>query len=167
MRIKQNDGFERIIEFEPGHDCIRFECIHGSANCKPGAGGSHGRSSMGIRFVLIGKKGAVQFLIWTGWLPEPEPFRMEKTVPIPADLGIHAKTLLWNQQPRFDCKYIPAGCYYDGSGLRAADPFRVLLSHGEQALWSYLEAEYLYQFQGGTPPAVPQYQWPERSLETV
>lgn len=34
---------ERIVKFERGFDCIKFQCIHGSDKCFPGSGGSHGK----------------------------------------------------------------------------------------------------------------------------
>ena len=67
---ERDEMMEHITKFIAGHDCIRFECAHGSSACAPGAGGSHGRGGMKILFVSKGGFGAVQFLIDAGWLPQ-------------------------------------------------------------------------------------------------
>ena len=144
---------ERIIRFEPGYDCIRFECVYGSKTCIPHTGGSHGVHGLTIRFVLRGDAGAVQFVIYSGWLPEPQPYGQAHYMA--ADLGCHSRT------PRYDgqgsmgpCELLDGTpCYYDGSGLNAEEPFRILCSFGHEALWAYLEEMYRHTFEGADFPA--------------
>ncbi len=62
-------GLTRKVLFEAGHNCIDFECRWGQRNCQPETGDSHGVGSLGIRWLVTGDKGAVQFLLYTGWLP--------------------------------------------------------------------------------------------------
>ena len=96
-------SFERIVRFERGYDCIKFECVNGLKSCKPGSGGSHGAHGLQIRFVLKGDEGAIQFLLFTGLLPKTvestfQPFGgwCDREPFIPCDLGYHSK------KPRYD-----------------------------------------------------------------
>lgn len=155
--------FRRMVRFEPGHDCLRFECRHGSATCIPGTGGSHGRHGLQIRFVLKGDKGAIQFLLMTDWTPEPTH---ETRFIMPADIGYHAKEPQYDDQEAMDddCEYTGGVCYYDGSGLKAEEPFRVLCNEGDEALWQYLEAVYRSRFEGADYPESKPYKHAPRGL---
>ena len=104
---------KRVLHFEPGFDCIRFECKHGSKICKPGGGGSHGRHGLQMRWVVLGDKGAVQFLLMTGWSVEPGEFGNEfrqstsELYPMPSDLGYHSLVPHYEGQPsRGECEYL-------------------------------------------------------------
>lgn len=162
--ISQSEGFTRFLELECGHNCLLFECIRGEAACKPGTGGSHGQHGLQIRFVLRGPKGAVQFLIFTGWVPLPpktpvpfQPFFM------PADLGYHSPTARYKGQTGMtDCEYIAGGCFYDGSSLNAELPYRTLVNRGEEALWDFLREYYESVFSGGPFPKSREYLHAER-----
>lgn len=159
-----SDTLERRIEWEPGFDCIRFECRYGKDTCKPGAGGSHGVHGLQIRWLVIGDKGAVQFLLFTNWMVEPERFNARSAfAPLPADLGYHSRTPQYEGQTPFDCEYVPDGkCYYDGSGVNAQEPFAVLCNDGIDALWAYLESYYQHVFEGGEFPRREAYRYAPR-----
>jgi hypothetical protein len=137
---------KHIISFEPGHDCIRFECKFGSKKCRPGSGGSHGVSGLNLRFVVKGKEGAVQFSLLTSWLPHPKKYyeRKNESPALPADLGYHAPKPQYSEQASMGpCPWLDGkDCYYDGSGLNAEIPFDILCTHGQDALWEYLERYY-------------------------
>lgn len=164
--------FTKMVRFEPGHDCIRFECLHGRATCKPGLGGSHGVGSMTIRFVLKGDLGAVQFSLYTGdWLPEPPsyedgPLRDHRRLygPTPSDLGYHSlKPEYEGQTTVGPCEFLGgAECFYDGSGLNAYEPFRVLCNEGDAALWEFLEGYYRCRFWGADFPKGKPYKHQRR-----
>ena len=161
---------EHIVSFEMGHDCIRFECIHGSESCKPGGGGSHGVHGLSIRFVSKGEAGAVQFLLYTGWLPRfvipdeigyrfVDNWGTEFGV-LPADLGYQAKEPQYEEQEPMSksCEYCDGEpCYYDGSGLGAADAMYALVNGGGDALWKFLDAYYDARFNGGDCPEPEEY----------
>lgn len=159
---------EHIIRFEPGYDCIRFECASDSKDCKPNSGGSHGRHGLQIRFVVKGEEGAVQFLLYTSWLPQQ---MLESSIgslaifdwgsgsPIPADLGYHSKTPHYeNQKPITDeCEFFDGPCYYDGSGLNAAHAMYALVNGGDEALWKFLEDYYRTVFEDADFPQAAEY----------
>lgn len=164
---------EHIVKFEVGHDCIRFECVNGSKNCKPGEGGSHGVHGLSIRFVTKGKDGAVQFLLHTGWLPQyAEPdnilfrdIRDWGSHTIPVDLGYHSKTPRHKGQATIQdkCEFCDGQpCYYDGSGLNANDAMYALVNGGDKALWEFLDGYYAATFEGGKYPAPVEYKMPLR-----
>lgn len=162
-------NLERIIKLEPGFDCIRFECKFNSDKCKPGEGGSHGRAGLDIRFVVKGKKGAIQFLLYTGWLPQKtEPSgigtrwieKWSRTEVLPADLGCHSKKPLYEGQEIVSdsCEYCDGKpCYYDGSGLQASNAMYTLVNGGGEALWQFLEEYYNATFEGSPYPEPAEY----------
>ena len=167
---------KHIITFNAGYDCITFECKHGSANCLPGGGGSHGRHGLEIRFVSKGEKGAVQFLLYTGWLPKRiTPSRIGfrdcawgRGDVTPADLGYHSK------MPRYDgqsvmqesCEYCDGQpCYYDGSALNANDAMYALVNGGLKGAWKFLDEYYSCVFEDQPYPMPAEYPASLRSLE--
>ena len=137
---------EHEVVFSPGFDCIRFECRHGSENCRPGFGGSHGRGGVALTFYAKGEKGAIQFAVLTGWEVEPgrRCDRPTSDYPLPSDLGYHSPVQFYPEQEPMtdDCPVLGGKCYYDGSTLNAEEPFRVLCNEGHEALWTYLDAVY-------------------------
>jgi hypothetical protein len=176
MMTEHTKTLERIIRFRRGHDCIRFECINNSPNCKPGSGGSHGIHGLSICFLVKGQAGAVQFLLYTGWLPEQikpnhigtRRFEENKThsyFPMPADLGYHSKTPHYDGQEPIDsdCEYCDGEpCYYDGSGLNAYDAHYALVNGGDRGLWEFLEQYYRHVFEDAEYPAPCEYEKPLR-----
>jgi len=165
---------EHIIKFESGYDCIKFECINSSPGCQPDSGGSHGRHGLNIRFVVKGPLGAVQFLLFTGWMPQraergPAGLHIADwggRYMMPADLGYHSPA------PRYEdhrsmgpCEFLGGQpCYYDGSGLNANDAMYALVNGGDEALWAFLEAYYRCVFEGTEYPTPAEYPMPVRKV---
>ena len=118
---------------------------------------------MEMLFVLKGPKGAIQFLLYTNWqLPHvrkdfEERMRFESVssclvMPMAADIGYHSPKPMYEGQEARECDVLGGKCYYDGSGLRAQEPFDILVSKGLDALWEYLEDDYRERFPTKTTP---------------
>ena len=165
---------EHIVKFEGGYDCIKFECAFESTECCPGAAGSHGKHGLSIRFLSKGDAGAVQFLLYTGWLPQyvvPSGIGVRDVrdwghCTMPADLGYHSRT------PRYDgqepvqpaCEFCDGTpCYYDGSALNASDAMYAFVNGGVVALWAFLDAYYDAAFNDGAYPQPAEYRMPPRT----
>jgi len=153
----------RSLRFEPGYDCRRFECCLGRPDCQPGSDGYHGIGGLSLRFLVRGDKGAVQFLLFTHWLPEPEQFQQYNR-PLPVDLGYHALSPQWDGQKSMgSCESLDgADCYYDGSALNAEEPFRILCNEGDESLWRFLEQYYRATFEDGEQPTGAPYPFMRR-----
>jgi len=92
------------------------------------------------RYVLIGDKGAIQFLYI-----EANEYCCAKAL----DLGYHSPCPVYSDHEPVanDCKFVKGGvCYYDGSTLAAERPLEILLQFGEDLLWKFLELRYHAQF---------------------
>lgn len=140
-------SFKKEITF---HEAWDKRDPNPSINC-----GIHG---VEIRFVLKGKLGAVQFVIYTNWmLPEVTKERKPRYIgkilqdvdlyflyPIPADLGYHSHKPMYDGQEKSteDCPYIGGSCYYSGSGLGAGPVYDVLLREGSDGVWRELKGYY-------------------------
>ena len=169
------EQLEHRVDFERGHDCTRFECVNDSATCKPGSGGFHGIHGLQIRFLSIGPKGAIQFVLSTGWLPQrTEPdgthYRDFQVCagdynPMPMGLGYHAREPQYDGQDSMGaCEYLDgADCYYDGSGRNANDAFYALLNGGGEGLWTFLDSMYACRFEDAPYPTPCEYPKPLRS----
>ena len=134
--------FERWIEFEPAYD-----------RRDPAPKKNYGIHGVSVRFLLRGREGVVQFLLFTNWhLPHVQKeldanflansLGLVLYHPLPADFGYHAKVPFYDGQQRMDCQYIEGGCYYDGSGLDAERFYDILLLEGSDGVWTALEAYY-------------------------
>ncbi|HEX9833460.1 MAG TPA: hypothetical protein VGA66_10330 [Mycobacterium sp.] len=102
-----------------------------------------------MRFVLIGDAGAVQFVVYTGWMLNETPENGWGRV-MAADLGYHSPVPRYEDQAMLtdDCEYLGnKPCYYDGSTLNAELPWRILRHEGGKALWTYLEDYYRSKFE--------------------
>jgi hypothetical protein len=129
VRVTIN-GFERIITFKPGFVCEKWLV-------NPEDGSNHGIASPDILFLLRNDRGAIQFLLMTGWYLNGTTRK-----PMPYDLGYHSPSPMYQEQRMADkeCPWLDnKPCYYDGSSLNAEKPFRILIEEGEEALWEYLE----------------------------
>lgn len=132
------DGFRRRIELSGAWDKT-------SSDPKK----NYGVHGMELRFVLIGEKGATQFLLYTQ-IHLPHVFKNlvrgphAETVlaPMGADIGYHAKEPRYAEQTLRDCPYIEGGCYYDGSSLRAMEFTPEFLAGGDDPVWTMLREEY-------------------------
>lgn len=138
---------KRWIEFEPGHDHI--------VQPIKSYGASYGRHGLNMRFLVEGKKGVVQFLLYTDWLPMVnngytwKPTYEMSIKPMPADIGYHSYKPMYKGQDPMDgkCQYLHnKKCYYDGSGLQAEEYFAELCNRGEEALWKKMEEYYRITF---------------------
>ena len=138
--------FTRRIDFTPSFD---------KRNPKPSQ--NYGIGSMRIRFVLIGAKGAVQWMIGTEWFVASAREHLRKfdhmhkidemRRPQGYDLGYHAyKPVYEGQSQMDDCDILNGPCFYDGSGLNAELLIEPFLSQGEEYLWPALEAYYAHTF---------------------
>lgn len=166
---------EQIIELQQGYDCIKFECKFNSKHCLPKSGGSHGVHGLTMRFTSKGEKGAVQFVLYTGWLPQyAKPDTINSlyvkewgagTSCMPADLGYHSKVPMYDGQDVTQdyCTYCDgAPCYCDGSGLNSIDAMYTLVNGGDKALWSFLDNYYQHIFHGANYPKPTEYEMPLR-----
>jgi len=111
------------------------------------------RHCVEIIFLLKGEKGAIQFLLLSGWfLPESEqafnhmiingqfnPFK-----PFPADLGYHSYIPMYKKHfPEENCAFLDGcRCYYHGSSLMAQRVYDRLLREGDKGVWDELEKSY-------------------------
>lgn len=147
---------KRITRFYRGYDCINFECINDSNRCYPGGGGSHGLHGLDIVFYVNGEKGAVYFILSTGWLPKSEPTNeyidFGKSEPYPVSLGYISKEPFYSYQEKIKERidFLDIDEYYlDRSGLDSKDAFYSLVNGGDDALWSFLEQYYRYTYLEG------------------
>lgn len=151
--ISMVGDFERRVLFEPGANYLH--------ETGPSARGQRG---MRIRFLLVGRLGAEQFLMSTSWTPlgpvdrRVDPYLREAVhvdhwygdppggvvrPPVGYDLGYHWARRLFPDQEPFECDVLPGGrCYYDGSGLAAEWVLREFIAGGEDAVWRQLESRY-------------------------
>lgn len=142
---------ERIITFQPA-----FDKRHEDPKK------NYGIHGVTMRMVLVGEKGATQFVLYTGWhLPHVRDEREMQTMaeptrimieilarPLPADLGYHSLVPQYEGQEKMEhCDYFEGGCYYDGSGLAAEEVFDLLVSDGSDAVWKRLGEEYKRVFE--------------------
>jgi hypothetical protein len=117
---------------------------------------NYGIHGMDLRFVLLGPKGAVQFVCYTGMqLPSvrEELWRKRRTeqydlgAPMGADIGYHAIEPQYEGQSQMDCEYTGTGkCYYDGTSLGAEGFMPTFLAGGDEAVWTMLEDRYASTF---------------------
>lgn len=111
-----------------------------------------------IRYVLLGPKGAVQFVYWrtTG---ESAAFSAEMRTKYgpregdvsdedggwltAVDLGFHSRApMKWQDRTESrECEYV-GKCWYDGSGMHAAPVLTKLMRGGPEAVWRDLEDYY-------------------------
>jgi hypothetical protein len=139
-------SFERRVDISPA-----FDKRHSDPKKNYGIG------SATLRMVLIGEKGATQFVLFTGWdLPHVAAEMMAKPIhdpldikvrfmPSGADVGCHSLLPLHEGQDRSQasCEYLGGRpCYYDGSALMSDDALKILLSEGSDGIWKYLEERY-------------------------
>jgi hypothetical protein len=158
---------ERIVEITPAFDG-RPQAMGGRADwrrptMKTDDGTAHTNYGVGgcdVRMVLKGPLGAVQFVVYTDWLPphvqEERMVGHRQSViglqPMGVDVGYHSPTPQCEGQTNLGpCEYLDGReCYYDGSGLRADEWVRtILLREGSDGIWRALECEYKSLFVDG------------------
>lgn len=103
---------------------------------------NYGIHGCDIIFTLIGEKGAVTFVLFTGWHLPHIVAEMEHTYdqlfkPMPTDIGYHSPYAMYeDQKPREQvCEYIGVPCYVGGSALYSDEYFDVLVKEGTKGLW--------------------------------
>jgi hypothetical protein len=72
--------------------------------------------------------------------------------PMAADLGYHSPYPMYEGHEewggRMECDLLDGGvCYYDGSGLNAEEPWRILRHDGEAAFWRFMDCYWLETFE--------------------
>ena len=130
---------KRIIEFSPGYD-----------KRNPDPKKNHGIHGLEIAFTVKGKEGAVQFLIYTNWMPRScrkawdELVEATILLPMAANRGYHSRVPRYEGQQvtSKDCKWTGGKCYYDGSSLNAEPLLDLLIEEGEEKVWAKLEKYY-------------------------
>jgi len=131
--------FTKLIEWSPAWD-----------KRNPDPSKNYGIHGMNLRFVLIGPKGATQFLVYTNWML-PQNRKDEEMVkayllePLPADIGYHAHVPQYEDQKPFTdhCEYLDDQlCYYDGSSLQSKVVFDRFVEFGEEVVWDELHKRY-------------------------
>jgi hypothetical protein len=140
------DGeLERIFYVRPAYDCIRVQpCVHGSENCIPGTGGSHGRHNAEMHLTVRGVDAEVTLVIFTGWDLPSVPDYCQHGGPTGGGVEFHTARPRYEGQdggePRPDgtCKDW-AACYVDIGYSMSDEPTRLLVAEGSDAVWAWLE----------------------------
>jgi hypothetical protein len=141
---------ERSVSFQAAYD-----------KTDPNPSKSYGVHGVNILFLVKGKHGAIQFLLYTNWhLPHVQAHMDAKTPsgdfpymfhkPMPADIGYHSRVPQYEgQEPMTDeCEHLNGEkCYYDGSSLQAKDVFVLLCEKGDEGIWEELERRYFDMFE--------------------
>lgn len=116
---------------------------------------NYGIHGLDIWFILKGSKGATQFMFTVdAQLPHVNvgPMRGDAGLFSGYDVGYHSLTPQYEGQSSMGpCDLFPGHeCYYDGSGLQAADWVKEIFSikgeRLEEHVWRKLEEEYKYRF---------------------
>jgi len=143
---------ERIFTIRPAYDCIGVQpCVHGSASCIPGTGGSHGRHNAEMYLTVRGGDAEVTLVISTGWdlptVPAHQRISRQMDYPRGAFVELHTARPRYEGQdggparPDGSCKDW-AACYVDSGYLMSDEPTRLLVQEGSEAAWDWLEALY-------------------------
>lgn len=144
-KVKAKVGdFERIVSFMPGFVCP----VSGPK--------SHGIHGVDMIWVLKGDKGAVDFVLFTGWMPQTAG-RLASMVglpPVPASIGWHSNTPLFpaHGKRKGKCPWVDGPCYPDTSFTLSEKAFAILTAEGEEPLWAFLESCYRNQFDKSPRP---------------
>jgi uncharacterized protein (TIGR02996 family) len=143
--VRKVAGFVRRVECSPAFDRRSSDPAQ-----------NYGVGCAKLRWILIGPKGAVQFVLYTNWhLPhvadefEASTHRSTLLRPLPADVGYHSLQPRYEGQEVMDeaCRYLDGRpCYYDGSSLTAQTAFTALVASGDDAIWGLLESYYADTF---------------------
>jgi hypothetical protein len=148
------DKLQRIVTVRSAYDCIGVQpCVHGSKDCIPGTGGSHGRHNAELHMTLRGDDAEVTLVVSTGWdLPTvPADMRLSriKEYPRGAFVELHTAWPRYAGQEPYSGAGGPGdscenwgGCYVDTGYLMADTPTRLLVEKGSDAVWSWLENLY-------------------------
>lgn len=151
--VEQNSNSERVAgyaETENLQRIVKFSKAYDKRN--PEASKNYGVGGVNCWMILKGDKGAVQFAFSTGiYLPhvlDEWEAKGYANKPMGFDVGYHSPTPMYEGQTENDnCDLLPNGkCYYDGSGLRGEDWFKIFMEEGDEAIWKLLEEDYKERF---------------------
>lgn len=114
---------------------------------------NYGIHCVDMCFYLHGKKGVIQFVVFTNWFLEQNrehseidqyPFKYWQS-PMPSDLGFHSYVPVYEGQHLLteSCPLLHSKpCYYDGSTLNAEPVFETLIREGSEGVWKELKRYY-------------------------
>lgn len=181
--MNKKTNLEHIVRFDPGYDCIRFNCKWGDPACKPGTIRSHGWDGIRIRFIVRGDEGVVLFILLTDWIPQyatrqlPASLHIDRWdsagrddcdgfYPFPLDLSHHSRDesqgIIDNQ-----CNFL-GGAYPSCFAFeQAAAAMYALVNGGDEALWEFMDAYYEHAFHGGPLPDPKEYPTEPRDENSV
>lgn len=137
----ETGNLQRIVKFSKAFD-----------KRSPVPSKNYGVGGVNCWMILKGDKGAVQFAFSTGiYLPHVlDEWEAKHYSPKPMgfDVGYHSPTPMYEGQTEMDnCGLLPNGkCYYDGSGLRGDEWFKIFMEEGDEAIWKLLEEDYKERF---------------------
>lgn len=142
-------SFQKWVEFRPAYDCIEVQpCVHGSDRCKPGEGGSHGRCCVLMGLYLRGTKGAVEFLVFTGW-DHPATPEYKHSAPMGGYLTVHSRRPLYeDHEANYTCKLLDDPCFANISATAGEPAFEILRTKGSEGIWQHMEDIYRREFGG-------------------
>ena len=144
---------ERIIKIRPAYDCIEVQpCVHGSKDCIPGTGGSHGRHNAELQMTVRGPDAEVTVVISTGWdhPATPDDVRIARRLDYPKGAFVEFHTAkpryegqesYHRPEPGDSCWGWP-DCYLDTGYLMADTGAKLLVEKGSDAVWEWLENLY-------------------------
>ena len=100
---------------------------------------NYGIHGCDMLWILKGRRGAVEFLVYTGWQLK----HVGDTEPSGAYVGYHSPTQRHEGQACNDCTLVEGGkCYSDRGYLYAAEVFDILRREGSDGVWRELEEFY-------------------------
>jgi hypothetical protein len=142
---------ERAFHVKPAYDCIGVQpCVHGSKDCIPGTGGSHGRHNAELIFTVSGPDVEVSLVVFTGWdlptVPVHQRITRDGNYPYPRGAWVELHTARPRyegqdrEEPRPDgtCRDW-AACHLDTGYSMSDEPTRLLVEKGSDAMWEWLE----------------------------
>ena len=146
--------FERIVRVKPAFDCVVVQpCVHGSKDCGTVPGASHGRHNAELLMSLRSAVAEVVLVVNTGWeLPQtPASVRLAgRDRPSGAFVEFHSSMPQYegHEPEGSTCDLWPV-CYGNAGYGISEKPTELLVSHGSDAVWEWLEATYREHFEGG------------------
>jgi hypothetical protein len=136
--------YEKIITFYPAWD---------RRNSDPGK--DYGIHGVGLRIVLVGKRGAIELIVFTNWMLPHVQQDLNKNFfdhlscgPYPVDVLIHSKKPTdLNEAPRSKCVYLGKDkCYANSKHQYTKEVWDTLLYKGSEGVWEHLLKIYKEEF---------------------
>lgn len=126
--VRLEDGFETAVVFEPGYN---------------DRGGEYSVHGMDFRFLLRGPRGAVGFMMSTGWVPGERGVNpmVAGLFPMGMDVSYHAHSPQREGHERATekCPYLDGqSCFSDGSFMAAEPVLEAFITRGDAAVWEAL-----------------------------